>query len=1017
MQIFNVKSINTLKITLKFEYLFIAVLFFMQVGYTQISNKHYLPPIFGVGSNVTEFKIVLTTIEKEPFEVTIENGDGTFEESVTISFENPQEVYTPKIGAGKKGFLGFPMVDDSHDTNQDQLLEYLNTPLPDHGFILKADKPFFANYMAIVPSQGEILTSKGKTAIGREFYAGYQHMNYVEESAHIKSHFTSVMALQDDTEVEFYNSRILYYGQNEKRFTVTLNKGESYIVGNSAIGIKEMCGESDECMNGYNGTKITATDDIVVNSGSVHGGYDKRGGMARDIGFDQIVPVEYSGKEFIVVEGNGGEDNSTNEVVIVIATEDDTEISINGKSTVTLKNEGDYTIIPWEEYDDYTMYLNADKNIYVYQTLAGNTSAVSPGMMFIPRLSTSAAREVLISGLGMFFKNSTEDTDQPSMFIVTQKNAELTINTKTVPQDSAKSIAGTGNWVAYRITDLSPYGKRDDDIYATSTHAMAAAVTFISKDVGGGGYYSGFTEIPSKVGLGDLGVKKDTISCAETIDLFAKDSRSYTWTSFDDDHMELLEKENDSTYIFLGEKSTGPGPYVYRVITEYLSQTGAVINDTADLSVYVQCSNIESASIHDVDGDGIGETIRIVFDNPVTTLQDDISSIDWPEEGKNDRTVSREDVKIESDSDTEITLYLPDAFNRATGADEDNPPTLEYNGQKILIDDSLPPVIILATKKPARYYQYAVEEDDSLTYYIQSDTLLVYTSEEVVFDKKWDKLFVVDPKEGDEYKLRLKEKPFYRDGEGNSSELVLVIDPEKVRYIPKVGDEISLSTSGQISDALNNIPHEQFVTIEGRNGKRQNYSVTFRNPVVGVEQSPAYLTNERVPVYDADGELLEEKELGRVYLTDQWVTPVQFKDGALDKGYQCDDDDEDDERDSDVEQSTFDFECYASLVLGTYEQEGAYSTTIYVFDQLGQFVDTWTQTFGQCGEFENEHRQSLSNISGIIVNDLVWDLKGYSGRRVGAGVYTWQIVTTFESGTKIQDQRSMGVLRINEECR
>ncbi len=68
----------------------------------------------------------------------------------------------------------------------------------------------------------------------------------------------------------------------------------------------------------------------------------KNGWASRDVGFDQIVPIEYSGKEFIVVEGNGGEKNAKNEVVMVIATKDDTDISINGESTLTLKDEGDF---------------------------------------------------------------------------------------------------------------------------------------------------------------------------------------------------------------------------------------------------------------------------------------------------------------------------------------------------------------------------------------------------------------------------------------------------------------------------------------------------------------------------------------------------------------------------------------------------------------------------------------------------------------------------------------------------
>ncbi|MGL1937114.1 MAG: hypothetical protein OCD01_18950 [Fibrobacterales bacterium] len=71
--------------------------------------------------------------------------------------------------------------------------------------------------------------------------------------------------------------------------------------------------------------------------------------------------------------------------------------------------------------------------------------------------------------------------------------------------------------------------------------------------------------------------------------------------------------------------------------------------------------------------------------------------------------------------------------------------------------------------------------------------------------------------------------------------------------------------------------------------------------------------------------------------------------------------------DSEELQYDFDTSCLASLVVGSFKDQGAYTATVYVFDHLGQYLDTWTQQFGYCEEFENEDRPTLTNIDNFLL--------------------------------------------------
>ena len=68
-----------------------------------------------------------------------------------------------------------------------------------------------------------------------------------------------------------------------------------------------------------------------------------------------------------------------------------------------------------------------------------------------------------------------------------------------------------------------------------------------------------------------------------------------------------------------------------------------------------------------------------------------------------------------------------------------------------------------------------------------------------------------------------------------------------------------------------------------------------------------------------------------------------------------------------------------------------------------------TQAFGHNGELRNRNR----TVAGGQISFLIWDMKDYTGAKVGQGVYVWKVDFTFSEQNKRSEVRytRTGVLR------
>jgi len=456
--------------------LLIICTFWCLILNAQLDNEHWFAPMSAkAGTNGLEGYLYLSTDETVPFSVQIFNNN-TLYTTVQVSKNNPAQVVIPN------NFL--------IASSQSQLFTPNNM-----GLNVKGTKKFFANYRFAMQNHAEILTSKGAAGLGTTFYAGVAPISGSED--HMNATI-GVTATEDNTVVTIsgYNPGITFSdGVSSPTRTFTLNKGKSYI-------LDVVSSWSNINKNGLVGAKIVATKAISVTNGNFNAAYTSLNLTNNDILMDQAVPVDRLGKDFVVVKGNGTV-TSQMETALIIATENNTQITFNGSGATTTLNEGQYYIVPSARYQHqgnghYNMNISSTKNIYVYQLLSGATNGneyASGGMNFIPPLSCFMPNKIDEIG---YINQIGGQNFATRLNIITQAGATVTLNgTNIAAANGPYPVTGNPNWVSYSIQNVT------GNITLNSTKAMTAGIAAGSGAVGYGGYFAGFSSVPAITKTGD----------------------------------------------------------------------------------------------------------------------------------------------------------------------------------------------------------------------------------------------------------------------------------------------------------------------------------------------------------------------------------------------------------------------------------------------------------------------------------------------------------------------------------
>lgn len=461
---------------------FLFIFYIFTSAFAQLDREHWFAPMVDRSGAPSPYqKLYLSTSRTTPFPVNIYNNNiliGT----VNISKNNPQK---------------FDVLRNYIITTQQSDVFTPTTK----GLYLKAEFPFYANLRFSVHNHAEIITSKGIPSTGKNFFTAFAPITV---SNNILNFMTSILATEDNTTVTItgYSPQVQFSngttGATNPTMTITLNKGQSYIID----GIGDMAGNLD----GFIGAKITSNKPVNVTNGNFNGQYAGNFSTSSDILMDQAVPVDRLGNEFALVKGNGTI-GSNMEGAIIVATQDNTQIYVNNELVpVATLNTGKYFVIPDTKYmlqggGHYNLYIKTSKNAYVYQILSGDSNTgnevATGGFNFIPALNCYLPKQ--INELGFIDENFVHSNGNPlgilniptKLNLITERGATVTVNGVNPPASTGPyNMTGTNNWVTYGIPNTT------GTITIVSNKAITAGITAGSDAVGYGGFFAGFPTQP-----------------------------------------------------------------------------------------------------------------------------------------------------------------------------------------------------------------------------------------------------------------------------------------------------------------------------------------------------------------------------------------------------------------------------------------------------------------------------------------------------------------------------------------
>lgn len=449
--------------------------FFCLLVNAQLDTEHWFAPMSASNLQGTpKGYLYLSTNETTPFTVQIFNNN-TLITSVQLS-----------KGAPVEQSISNNMMIASTVSNL-----FKSVPM---GLHVKGSKKFFASYRFVVQDQAEFITSKGLAGVGKTFFVG------MAPNTTAKPYVNStigIIATEDNTTVTLsgYNSKVVFSDLvSAPSRTLTINKGQSYI-------FEARSDLNTNNLKGLVGAKIVSNKPISVTNGNFNSIYTTQNSTNVDVLMDQSVPIERLGKDFIMVKGNGPA-NSGMEAAVVVATVNNTKLTVNGAPLGPILNAGDHYVVQGTNYKsqangNFNMSISATNNVYVYQLLAGTSTGniyATGGMNFIPPLSCFLPIEINEIG---FINKIGNDSFTARLNIITQAGAVVTVNGNPITTSGPAQVTGNPNWVTYSIPNIT------GNVTVNSTKPVTAGIAAGNGAVGYGGYFAGFSSIPIITKTGD----------------------------------------------------------------------------------------------------------------------------------------------------------------------------------------------------------------------------------------------------------------------------------------------------------------------------------------------------------------------------------------------------------------------------------------------------------------------------------------------------------------------------------
>lgn len=344
------------------------------------------------------------------------------------------------------------------------------------GLRIQATATITCYYECANTNNTDIWALKGANGLGTEFYIPmHKHapfFNHTFASPHFAYASFDICATQNNTVVTIYSPTPLDGRPALQQFSITLNQGQTYSAGWTGANYTQP--------STHPSGAIVLADKPVTVSIKDDSNHSPAGGCYDILG-DQIVPTDVVGLDYIAVKGSLS--SNGDESVVLMATQNNTQVFINGASTpVATLFAGEYYRVDMDYLStgaDNAIYISCTKPTYAMHITGFGCEM---GMAQLPPLNCAGSQAI------NFVRTSTET------FYITLLCRTTAINgfsitgagTATINPASFVTVPGTGGeWSAARITYNST------QVPINQTFRITNSIDVFAMGLGNGGASSG----------------------------------------------------------------------------------------------------------------------------------------------------------------------------------------------------------------------------------------------------------------------------------------------------------------------------------------------------------------------------------------------------------------------------------------------------------------------------------------------------------------------------------------------
>ncbi|MCT4588976.1 MAG: T9SS type B sorting domain-containing protein [Carboxylicivirga sp.] len=317
-------------------------------------------------------------------DITVDHGDEPIVFRITAIETNANVTVSMPADGGRviKNLTINAQTQERIDLNKNVVENRPSNRVNNKGILITSDADITVYYEVANGVNPDKFTLKGPNGLGDEFFIPSQNTYQNKILSPKATEKADIVATEDGTKVTIIPTVNIVGHAAGVEYTITLNRGQTYSLENRNDGSPT---------SSMAGTYISSDKDIAVTI-SDDSVWQGRGFGPYDLIGDQMIPTSMIGTEYIAVNPNP--DSRTINKVYVLATEDDTYISVVYETDRVTKrlNKGEQADL---DIDGNALFIDADKPVYAYQLASlWNTSGNEMGSAILPSTSCTGSRTV-----------------------------------------------------------------------------------------------------------------------------------------------------------------------------------------------------------------------------------------------------------------------------------------------------------------------------------------------------------------------------------------------------------------------------------------------------------------------------------------------------------------------------------------------------------------------------------------------------------------------------------------------